>query len=502
MQCISIDNRVDVRLAFESRRIIGFVATPRREERGNTGLPRGLPTMRPPRPAPRPTAQEVKAVPGLAARVAAAAILRDVTVGGHTLDELFAAASGLARLAGLAPRDIALTRSIVTVALRRLGTIRQALAALLDNGLPRVAATQIESCLTIAAAQILFLDVPDRAAVDLAVRMMRLDQKTVPYASLVNGVLRNLIRRREEILGGSEPLDHDTPAWLASRWRKTYGETTAQAIAAANRLEPTLDVSLKSDAALWTERLGAILLPTGSLRLATHRPIDELPGYAEGAWWVQDAAAALPASLLDVRPGMKIGDLCSAPGGKAAQLAARGARVVAVDRSAERLKLLAANFERLQLEAEIVVADILALNGLAFDAVLLDAPCSGTGTIRRHPDIAWTKKPSDIAKLAALQARMLDKAFELVRPGGTIIYAVCSIEPEESEQQILNMLRRNPDVMRSPITTDEVGGRDELINENGELRTLPSHFPAEDGRQAGLDGFFAARLVRNNQQSR
>ncbi len=458
--------------------------------------------MRPPRPTIRPAAQEAMTVPGLAARVAAAAILRDVVAGGHTLDELFAAGAGLSRLAGLAPRDIALTRSIVTVALRRLGTIRQALAALLENGLPRPAAAQIESCLTVAAAQILFLDVPDHAAVDLAVRMIRLDQKAASYASLVNGVLRNLIRGREAILASSAPLDQDTPAWLATRWRKTYGKTTAQAIAAANRLEPTLDISVKSDPALWAERLGATLLPTGSLRLSTHRPIAELPGYAEGAWWVQDAAAALPAALLDITPGMKIGDLCSAPGGKAAQLAARGARVVAVDRSAERLKLLAANFERLRLEAEIVVGDVLTLNGFTFDAVLLDAPCSGTGTIRRHPDIAWTKKPSDIGKLAALQARMLDKAFELIKPGGTIIYCVCSIEPEEGEQQILALLRRNPDIMRSPIMADDVGGLRELVNENGELRTLPSHIPAENSRRAGLDGFFAARLVRKDQQSR
>jgi 16S rRNA (cytosine967-C5)-methyltransferase len=458
--------------------------------------------VRPPRPAARPAKEELMAVPGLSVRVAAALILRDITVGGHTLDELFAAGAGLSRLAGLAPRDIALTRSIVTVALRRLGTIRQALAALLENGLPRATGTQIEFCLTIAAAQILFLDVPDHAAVDLAVRMIRLDQKTAPYASLVNGVLRNLIRGRETVLADSAPLDQDTPAWLASRWRKTYGEATAQAIAAANRLEPTLDISVKSDPALWAERLGASLLPTGSLRLSTHRPIAELPGYAEGAWWVQDAAAALPAALLDVTPGMKIADLCSAPGGKAAQLAARGARVIAVDRSAERLKLLAANFERLRLEAEVVVADVLALNGLVFDAVLLDAPCSGTGTIRRHPDIAWTKKASDIGKLAALQTRMLDKAFELVKPGGTIIYCVCSIEPEEGEQQIRALLRRNPDIMRSPIGADDVGGLRELVNETGELRTLPSHLPTEDSRRAGLDGFFAARLVRRDQQGR
>ena len=204
----------------------------------------------------------------------------------------------------------------------------------------------------------------------------------------------------------------------------------------------------------------------------------------------------MPAQLLEVAPGFHVGDLCSAPGGKAAQLAARGARVTAVDRSAERLKILATNFQRLRLEAEVVVADVTTLNGYAFDAVLLDAPCSGTGTIRRHPDIAWTKKTGDIAKLAALQTKMLDKAFELVRPGGTLIYCVCSIEPEEGEQQIANLLRRNPDVSRAPITAEDVGGQSGFINAQGELRTLQPYLPSDDPRLSGIDGFFAARLVR------
>jgi len=458
--------------------------------------------MRPPRAAAAELArQESMTVPGLAARVAAAAILRDVIANGHTLDELFAAGPGLSRLAGLDPRDTALTRSIVTAALRRLGTIRYALADLLERGLPRTAA-QIEYCLIAAAAQILFLDVPDHAAVDLAVRMTRLDAKTAPYAALVNGVLRNLARQREAFLAAAETLDQDTPPWLAAHWRKTYGEETALAIALAHRQEPTLDITVKSDPQLWAERLGARLLPTGSLRLASHVPVRELPGYAEGEWWVQDAAAALPAQLFSIEPGMKIADLCSAPGGKAAQLAARGARVTAIDRSAERLKLLSSNFERLRLEAEIIVADVVTLNGLSFDAVLLDAPCSATGTIRRHPDVAWTKKPGDLTKLAALQSRMLDKAFELVRPGGTIVYCTCSLEPEEGEQQIAALLRRNPDVVRSPITPQEVGGLAELVNANGEIRTLPSFLPAADARFAGLDGFFIARLVRHEKRAR
>ncbi|QXX75761.1 RsmB/NOP family class I SAM-dependent RNA methyltransferase [Methylovirgula sp. HY1] len=462
--------------------------------------------MKPPRAAAADIArQESMTVPGLAARVAAAAVLRDVIANGHMLDELFAAGPGLSRVAGLDPRDVALTRSIVTAALRRLGTIRHALADLLERGLPRTAA-QIEWCLTAAAAQILFLDVPDHAAVDLAVRMTRLDAKTAPYAALINGVLRNLARRRDEYLRDTATLDQDTPPWLAARWRKTYGEADSRAIAAAHRLEPTLDITVKSDPDLWAERLGATVLPTGSLRLSSHVPIPELPGYAEGAWWVQDAAAALPAQLIAVDPNVKIADLCSAPGGKAAQLAARGARVTAIDRSAERLKILSSNFERLRLEAEIVVADVVTLNGTLngsnFDAVLLDAPCSATGTIRRHPDVAWTKKPGDLTKLAAMQSRMLDKAFELVRPGGTIVYCTCSIEPEEGEQQIAALLRRNPDIVRFPVTPAEVGGLAELINANGEVRTLPSFLPADDPRLAGLDGFFIARLTRHERRGR
>jgi 16S rRNA (cytosine967-C5)-methyltransferase len=439
--------------------------------------------------------QEALKVPGLPARVAAGAILRDVVVGGHTLDEIFAAPSGLSRLDGVAPRDIALTRSIVTAALRRLGTIRNALSTLLENGFPRTA-PQIEWILTVAAAQILFLDVPDHAAVDLAVRITRLDGKSAPFAALVNGVARNIARRREEFLSAGSPLDIDTPAWLATRWRKTYGEADAQAIAAAHGLEPTLDVTAKDDSGFWAEQLDAIRLPTGSLRLKTHQPIQDLAGYPDGAWWVQDAAAALPATLLKIMPDLHVGDLCAAPGGKTAQLVARGARVTAIDRSAERLKLLAANLQRLQLGAEIVVADVTTLGGVTFDAVLLDAPCSGTGTIRRHPDIAWTKKSGDIAKLTTLQAKMLDKAFELVKPGGTIIYCVCSIEPEEGEQQIANFLRRNPDSSRVPIIPEEIGGLAEFINPQGDLRTLPFYLSADEPRLSGIDGFYAARLVR------
>jgi 16S rRNA (cytosine967-C5)-methyltransferase len=439
--------------------------------------------------------RESEQCPGLAARLAAAAILNDIVARCHPLDECFSGTAILSRLGGLEPRDIALTRSIVTVALRRLGTIRAALDGLLEKGLPRQAA-HLEWTLIVASAQILFLDVPDHAAVDLAVRMTRLEAKNAPYASLVNGVLRNLIRTREKILLESDPLDHDTPAWLAERWRKTYGEAGARAIATAHRQEPVLDLTVLSDPSIWAERLGATVLPTGSLRLWTHMPVTGLPGFSEGRWFVQDAAAALPARLLRVGPGTRVADFCAAPGGKAAQLAAAGAEVTAIDRSAERLKKLAANFTRLNLRASIVVADIVNFKTGPFDAILVDAPCLATGTIRRHPDIAWIKKPRDIVALTALQTRLLDKAVELVKPGGMIVYCTCSIEPEENEMQIAALLRRNPGVMRVPIEPGEVGDLPEVLNENGELRTLPSHLPAAEPRLSGLDGFFAARLLR------
>jgi 16S rRNA (cytosine967-C5)-methyltransferase len=308
--------------------------------------------------------------------------------------------------------------------------------------------------------------------------------------------LRNLIRGREKILLESDPLDHDTPAWLAARWRKTYGEAGARAIASAHREEPTLDLTVLSDPLIWAERLGAAVLPTGSLRLSTHMPVTELAGFSEGRWFVQDAAAALPAKLLRVGPGTRAADFCAAPGGKAAQLAAAGAEVTAIDRSAERLKRLASNFARLHLHADVVVADIVSLKTPPFDAILVDAPCLSTGTIRRHPDIAWIKKPRDIEALTVLQARLLDKAVELVKPGGMIVYCTCSIEPEENEMQISALLRREPGVVRVPITREEVGGLSEILNENGELRTLPLHFRAAEPRLSGLDGFFASRLLR------
>ena len=444
----------------------------------------------------RPTSAQrrppVEATPGFLPRWIAAQAILDALIKGKPFEERFGGEND-ANSRGLDVRDRALARSIATVGLRRLGTIRKSLLKYLDKGMPKKAGP-LEGVLIAAAAQLLFMEVSDHAAVDLAVRASRNDPSSTPFAGLVNAVLRNIARNKAELLESSDPLDDDTPAWLANRWRLRYGEATARAIAAAHRNEPTLDLTVKSDPEEWATRLGGRALPTGSVRLDTHTAIPELEGYAAGEWWVQDAAAALPARLAPISPGERALDICAAPGGKAAQLAHAGANVFALDRSAERLKRLAGNLARLNLSAELVIADALSFQAPPFDFTLLDAPCSATGTIRRHPDVAWTKRPGDIVALAKAQSELLDRAVSLTKPGGAIIYCTCSLEPEEGETQIAELLRRNAEISRIPIAASEIGGLDECISGDGDLRTLPCHLAGDTPRQSGLDGFYAARL--------
>jgi 16S rRNA (cytosine967-C5)-methyltransferase len=448
----------------------------------------------PPKPKARSNSYD-DAVPGLAARRIAADIVDGVLRRNRALDEQFDGATANAGLAALAERDRALTRALVATVLRRLGTLRHLIGIFLERGAP-AKAPQVDAALLIGAAQILFLDVPDHAAVDLSVRVVQGDRHAAHYAGLVNAVLRRIAREGPERLGSLDTAVLDTPECLMARWVKTYGEATARDIAIANGREPALDVTVKSDPELWAERLGGRVLPTGSVRAIVHGSITGLPGFGEGAWWVQDAAAALPVRLFGAVEGLRVADLCAAPGGKAAQLAAAGARVTAVDRSPARLARLQENLSRLSLAAELVCADVTEWTAEPFDAVLIDAPCSSTGTIRRHPDIPWLKHPADITKLAGLQRRLIEHAVTLTRPGGTLVYCTCSLEPEEGEDIVAGLLARELEMRRAPITPSEVSGHGEFITGAGDLRTLPCHFPDSDSRLAGIDGFYAARLVR------
>jgi 16S rRNA (cytosine967-C5)-methyltransferase len=449
----------------------------------------------------RARSDEAEDAPGLPVRRIAADIVEGVLRRRRALDEMLEGAdarAATATLAALDERDRALTRALVAVVLRRLGTLRHLIGALLERGLP-AQAPRVETVLLIGAAQILFLDVPNHAAVDLAVRLAREDRNALHFAGLVNAVLRRVAREGTERLAALDMPVLDTPPWLMARWTKTYGETTAHAIAAANGREPALDLTVKSDAAGWAEKLGGRVLPTGSVRAITQGTVTALPGFDDGAWWVQDAAASLPARLLGDIAGRHVADLCAAPGGKTAQLIVAGAKVTAVDRAPARLQRLQENLTRLSLDAEVICADVEtwpAEQERKFDAVLLDAPCTSTGTIRRHPDVAWLKRAADIVALANLQRRLLDRAVALTRPGGTLVYCTCSLEPEEGTDIVADLLAKNDGVQRAPIAAAEVGGIADFITADGDLRTLPCHLADADSRLAGVDGFYAARLKK------
>jgi 16S rRNA (cytosine967-C5)-methyltransferase len=447
----------------------------------------------------KPRAGERDDSPGLAVRRVAADIVEGVLGRHRALDEMLEgsdARAATAALAALDDRDRGLTRAIVAVVLRRLGTLRHLLGSFLEEG-PPAQAPRVETALLIGAAQILFLEVPDHAAVDLAVRLVRENRKALHFAGLVNAVLRRIAREGKERIAALDAPVLDTPPWLMARWIKTYGEATAHAIAAANGREPALDLTVKSDAEAWAAKLDGRVLPTGSVRTIVHGAVTALPGFDEGAWWVQDAAAAIPARLLGNVAGLRVADLCAAPGGKTAQLVAAGAKVTAVDRAPGRLKRLQENLTRLSLEAELVCADVAAWTPEQhFDAVLLDAPCTSTGTIRRHPDVPWLKRSADITSLAAAQRRLLDHAITLIKPGGTLVYCTCSLEPEEGVDVVADLLAREQSVHRVPITAAEVFGETDFVSPDGDLRTLPCHFTDADSRFAGGDGFYAARLEK------
>jgi 16S rRNA (cytosine967-C5)-methyltransferase len=439
-------------------------------------------------------------VPGLAARRIAADILDGVLHKRRTLDDQLDGAGAHPGLKTLPDRDRALMRRLVATILRRLGTLGHVLSRLLDRGIP-TDAPRAQSALLIGAAQILWMDVPDHAAVDLSVRLVQSDRRAAKYAGLVNAVLRRCAREGQPLIDEVKSQTLDIPEWLLARWTAHYGETTAREIAVALSHEPSLDITVKSDPAQWATRLHGETLPTGTVRTLLQGSVKMLPGFAEGQWWVQDAAAALPARLFGDIAGKTIADLCAAPGGKTAQLVQAGARVTAVDRSPARMARLRDNLARLALEAETVVTDAAEWQGGdnsgGFDGILVDAPCSSTGTIRRHPDVAWLRQEADIGALTALQKRLLQRAVALLKPGGTLIYCTCSLEPEEGEQAVSALLAAEPGMRRAPIEAGEVAGLTEILNADGDLRTLPCHLPHDDPRLGGLDGFYAARLVKS-----
>jgi len=343
--------------------------------------------------------------------------------------------------------------------------------------------------------------VPDHAAVDLSVRLVQSDRRAAKYAGLVNAVLRRCAREGQPLIDEVKAKTLDIPPWLLQRWIAHYGEKTARDIADAIGHEPSLDITVKSDPAQWATRLHGETLATGTVRTLLQGSVTMLPGFREGHWWVQDAAAALPARLFGDVGGKAIADLCAAPGGKTAQLVQAGGRVTAVDRSPGRMARLRDNMARLALQADAVVTDAAEWpgpkSGEGFDGILVDAPCSSTGTIRRHPDVTWLRQEADVGALAGVQKRLLQKAVALLKSGGTLVYCTCSLEPEEGEQAITALLTNEKGVRRAPVAASEVAGLTEILTADGDIRTLPCHLPHQDPRLSGLDGFYAARLVKS-----
>jgi 16S rRNA (cytosine967-C5)-methyltransferase len=432
------------------------------------------------RPRPRP----------LSAREAALNAFLTMEADGTALYSALASQPGYKAMEA---RDRAFARAILSAAIRRRGTLEAAFNAFLDKPLrPRELTGR--AVLTLGSAELLVLHTPPHAVVDGWVRIMAASEDGRRLKGLTNAVLRRVSERGAEAFLAADPLT-DLPDWLRARWCEIYGEDTARSMALARAGAPPLDLSAKPgfDAASFASEIGGTLLPTGTVRKDGIGDVTALPGFEAGNWWAQDAAAALPVKLLAPKAGERIADICAAPGGKTLQLAAAGADVIAVDRSEKRLKRVSQNLARTGLKADITAADATSWQPPEpLDAVLLDAPCSATGTLRRRPDVAWSKSETDIASLAALQAKLLDNAFAMLRPGGRLVYCTCSLEPEEGENQIAAFRMRTPGASRLPVTAAELPGLADALTPEGDVRTRPDMWENE----GGLDGFFIARLVK------
>ena len=406
--------------------------------------------------------------------------LEDAMAGEPTFTQLSGAARGFAGF-------------LIRTTLRRLRQIDMLIDHCLNEPLPPNGRA-VRDVLRVGIAQLLFSQTADHASVDTSVEMCRVIGFK-HQAKMVNAVLRRLQREGAGLIDAQDVARLNTPAWLWESWCTAYGEATTRAIASQHLDVPPVDLSPKADDAdTWATKLDGQTILAGSIRLAGLSDVTALDGFEAGAWWVQDAAARLPAKLLGDVKGQTVLDLCAAPGGKTLELAAAGGIVTALDISAKRLNRVRDNLTRTGLSAALVASDARKWRPEALaDAVLLDAPCSSTGTLRRHPDIQHLKSAADITKLAQVQDDLLDAAVEMLRPGGLLVFATCSLQPEEGPERIDAFLRRYPDFARVPIQPAEIGGLQEAATPAGDLRTLPSQL-ADHG---GLDGFFAARLIKN-----
>jgi 16S rRNA (cytosine967-C5)-methyltransferase len=419
---------------------------------------------------------------GLGARKAALSLLSQVLRQHRPLD------AQLESLKHLAPRDAGFARALASQSLRHFGALDAVIRQFVPKPLAPHKAGAATEILLLGACELLILKGAAHAAVDAANNLAAADKKAVHFKALINAVLRRIAREGAAVLSSLDSPRLNTPDWLWTRWCAQYGEDRARAIATAHGQEAPLDIVLKREAAAHPQSDALLNL---SRRVPERAPVESLTGFAEGDWWVQDAAAALPVTLLGDVSGKCVIDLCAAPGGKTLQLAAQGAQVTAVEIDPARAARIRENLGRTGLDAQIVESDARDFTGTA-PLVLLDAPCTATGTIRRHPDLPWIKSAADVTAQASLAYDLLESAAAMVAPGGLLVFAVCSLEREEGEEQIAAFLNDHPEFSRLPVAPEDLSGHGEWITAEGDLRTLPSHF----ADQGGMDGFYAARLKR------
>ena len=419
---------------------------------------------------------------GLAARKAALSILSQVLRQRRPLD------TQLDALKNLPPRDAGFARALASQSLRHFGALDATIRHFVPKPLAPHKAGPAMEILLLGACELLILKGAPHAAVDAANNLAAADNKAVHFKSLINAVLRRIAREGEAVLGGRDKPRLNTPDWLWARWSAQYGNDVARAIAGAHAQEAPLDITLKNDGVVFPESRSLFGL---SRRVSAEARVEDLAGFAEGGWWVQDAAATLPVMLLGDVAGRRVIDLCAAPGGKTLQLAAAGAEVTAVEIDPVRAARIRENLARTGLKADVIESDVRDFQGAA-PLVLLDAPCTATGTIRRHPDLPWIKGAADVTAQASLAYDLLESAGALVEPGGLLVFAVCSLEREEGEEQIAGYLAAHPEFTRLPVTADDISGHGEWLTASGDLRTLPCHLPD----MGGLDGFYATRLKR------
>ncbi|MBR1946081.1 MAG: RsmB/NOP family class I SAM-dependent RNA methyltransferase [Alphaproteobacteria bacterium] len=433
--------------------------------------------------------------PDLLTRHLAVGIFDAVFRHGKGLEEEYAACMNYQeKKEPLENRDRTFIRLLVTTLLRRLGQIDDILFRFLKKPLPEKTA-YVFDVLRISAAQLVFLDTPAHAAVSTGVSLIKNSRKYSGFSGLANAVLRRIAKEGKKIAEKQNTARLNIPAWLFEKWVKEYGQQNAEKIANTGLREAPLDFSIKADSEIWSDRLEAILMPTGSLRREKQASVPQLPGYEEGAWWIQDLSAAVPARLFHSLKGKKAADICAAPGGKTAQMILAGAEVTAIDISENRIKRLKENLDRLHFSAKTICTDMREWNkNEKFDIVLLDAPCSATGTLRRHPDVVWHRTLQDISRLQITQKQLLETAVQMMTDDAEMVYCVCSILPEEGRGLIDNAVRSGL-VERIPLEPSEVPK--EMITKDGDLLILPFFYETS----GGCDGFYAARLRKKEKKA-